>query len=466
MNENKSHFDVFRYLGIVKRRKWFFIIPVIVIYISFMVLSFLLPKIYEARAIILVEEKKVVNPLLSRLAVSTTVASRLNALREEILAWPRIFQLVERLKLNKDVKTPLELERLIAGIRRNIGLQMRSNEVVIIAYRDKDPKSTQKLVNTLCDILIERNKSIQAEDTESAIGFINEQLAIYKEKLDKSEEELRKFKEVYGMGMLSERRMTTSDQKGTSIPEDSPAGVTLFQINQQLANLEAELVMASIDCTDEHPRITGIKRRIESLEEKRREYIEEAAQKTGVEATAYIEIADSFPRQQEELTRLTRGKAINERIYAMLLERMETAKITERLDASENRTKFRIIEPARLPLMAKKPNKVKYNLLGIILGGMVGFGFVYLLEFTDSSFKSEDDLKNMFGYPVLGNISRIITEDDLNKKRKFASKVTFITGIIIILVIFTLIMVMRKGVILPKVAGFIQDLMYKVASKI
>ena len=67
MKDIKAKFDFSKYLLIVVRRKWFFVIPLIVIYTSFLVSSHFLPKVYEAKAIILIEEKKVVNPLLHKL---------------------------------------------------------------------------------------------------------------------------------------------------------------------------------------------------------------------------------------------------------------------------------------------------------------------------------------------------------------------------------------------------------------
>lgn len=444
----KQKFNLGDYTQIFLRRKWFFITPLLIVYISFLVSSYFLPKIYEAKAVMLIEEKKVVNPLLKNLAVSTTVAQRLTALREEILAWPRLFQLVERLGLNKDIKTPLDLERLILDIRRNINLRMKSQDVVTISFRGKDSQNTQELVNTLCDILIKRNLSLQSEDTESAIDFINQQLSIYKKKLDESETALRKFKEVYGLGNLPQVSNTVTTKSTVVTTSDQnvvPMGVTLIQINKELADLEAELVIASVDSTPEHPRIKDLKRRIQSLKEKRNQYIEEVATKAGLDPQSYVNIADSLPRQQEELARLSRDKAINERIYAMLLERLETAKITERLDTSENRTKFRIIEPARLPLLPIKPNRLKLNFLGILLGGVIGFGFVYLLEYTDSSFKNEEELKEYFGYPVLGSISKMVTEEELKHKNRVTWRVITIIFIFIVILTISLIFLNKIG---------------------
>ncbi len=413
MEEQKQKVNIQDYIQIFLRRKWFVIIPFILISTTFFVSSFILPKIYEARAIILIEEKKANNPLLKNLSASARAVTRLEALQEEVLAWPRLFQLVDRLGLNKDVNDPLSLERLIVRVRNDISLKMRAGDIMTISYRSKNPEDTQKLVNTLCDVLGQRSVLSQLEDTESAIDFVNDQLIIYKQKLEASDASLRKFKEVYG---------------SSQVQGDASVGITLNRINDELATLEADLVMASVDITDEHPRIKDFKRRIEALKSERYQYIQRVAEEAGVNPEAYSNIADSLPRQQEELARLTRDKVINEKIYAMFLERLETARITERLDSSENKTKFKVIEPARLPLVPIQPDKIKINILGLFLGLAVGLGLAYLVEYLDSSFKSAEQLKNAFNISVLGSISRIITPKDLKERIILRKRMWWVTG--------------------------------------
>ena len=419
--EKTNKIDPFHYIGILRRRKWLIIIPLVISYIAFFIHGLTSPRIYEAQAIVLIEEQQVVNPLLSNLAVSRTVSSKMTALSEEILAWPRIYQLVERLELNKNIKDPLELERLIAGIRKNIILRMKSSEVLTIAFRGENAKGTQELTNTLCDILIQRSESLSEEDTASAIDFINEQLALYKVKVEDSDKKLREFREVYGQDSSSV----------TKLPLD--------KINDEIAKYEADLVMAYVDCTDDHPRVQDLKRRIEDLKVTRNEYIQELATKAGVAPDSYINIADSTPRQQEELVRLTRDKTVNEKLYAMFLERLEAAKITESLDQSENRTKFRIIEPARLPLSPVEPDMAKLNLLGILVGIMVGFGAVYGLEYIDSSCKSEADITEQFGVKVLGSVAKIISQEQLAQSKERTKKIVKAATIFFVIVFVVLL---------------------------
>lgn len=418
--ESKPQINYQDYIRIFFRRKWFFIIPLVCIFVLSVVAGFVMPKTYEAKATILVEEESMVNPLLRNLAVSTSVGSRLQKIKEEILSWPRLLQLVEELDLNKDVKNPLELEELIQGIRKKISLQMRSSDIIVISYQDEEPHTTQEVVNTLCDILIRKNILAQSQEADSAITFIEEQLSVYNVKLQDSEEALRKFKETYGLQMPLATR-----------------------INDDLAQLQAELTGMLVDCTEEHPRVKELRRRIASLKEKRLQQIKEAARNMEAEDYSdYISIADSIPKQEQELARLTRDRQVNEELYAMLLERLETARISKQLESSESKTKFKIVEPARLPLKPTKPNKLKVDFLGLVLGGMVGFGSIYLVEYTDHSFKRAEDLKGAFHLPVLGSISKIITEQDI-KKGKARTKRNWILASIFIplLIIFSVLII-------------------------
>lgn len=80
-------------------------------------------------------------------------------MREEILSWPRVVQLVEELGLNKNKTTPLQFEKLIADIRMRISVSMKGVDMITISYHDRNPAITQKVVNTISDIFIRKISS-------------------------------------------------------------------------------------------------------------------------------------------------------------------------------------------------------------------------------------------------------------------------------------------------------------------
>src|SRR4051812_12931443 len=88
------------YYMVIRHKTWFFASVLVSFFIS-LTLAFTLPKIYRAETVLLVEGEKMLNPLISGIAISPSVAARMRTLREELLSWQRLTLLVETLKLDK-----------------------------------------------------------------------------------------------------------------------------------------------------------------------------------------------------------------------------------------------------------------------------------------------------------------------------------------------------------------------------
>jgi len=134
---------------------------------------------------------------------------------------------------------------------------------------------------------------------------------------------------------------------------------------------------------------------------------------------------------------LARDVRVNENIYNMLLQRLETAKITQRLQTSKEGTRYTILDPPRLPLKPFKPNKLLLAFLGLVAGAVAGAGLVMLREFFDHSFIDVQEAKEYLGVPLLGATSKIMTPDTIRiekEKNQWLVSITVVSGIIIVIV--------------------------------
>ena len=93
------------YLKVFFRRKEYFIIPAFIGLILGICTGMILPAEYRSSTVMMVEEGKTDNPLFNKLAVSTSVTQRLTAIRESMLGWTNLTQLVKRLGLDREIKT-------------------------------------------------------------------------------------------------------------------------------------------------------------------------------------------------------------------------------------------------------------------------------------------------------------------------------------------------------------------------
>jgi len=407
------------YLKIIFRRKWLLIIPVVLGIIGGVIAANTLPKVYRASTLILVEEGRIINPLIKDLAVSTSTAQRLSVLREQILGWDRIKQLIATLNLARDVKTQLQFEDLVKGLRRSIKVQLRGRNIVLISYEGKDPVKAKNIVKTITDIFIAENLKQQNKETENAIAFINDQLLLYQKKVKQSEiasmeEKLNNLlvDSTNKHPMVIELRKkikATKDELARgdySIKEEASVAdskAELKELKEELKQMREELTTASLDAS------------------------EGGANRARFAATTNDKLYKLLLLDKINQVASPRDLNVNKKLYDTLLERLETAKITQSLEASKEGTRYTVLDPARLPLRPVKPKKWLVLMMGLFLGTCAGGGLVFAAEMFDHSFLGVDEAKKFLERPILGAVSKIITAKDVRAQKIRNIKITVLS---------------------------------------
>jgi capsular exopolysaccharide synthesis family protein len=108
----------------------------------------------------------------------------------------------------------------------------------------------------------------------------------------------------------------------------------------------------------------------------------------------------SIPDEQIELARLERQRTANEKIYMMLLEKAEEAKISE---ASEIGT-VSLLDRALVPTREIRRKKIVNLMLGFIMGLVISIGVAFVIEYFDTSIKSIEDVEKSLKIPLLASI--------------------------------------------------------------
>ncbi len=400
------------YLKIFFRRKWMVIIPSFAGLILGICLSVVLPRQYASSTTIMVQEGKSDNPLFNNLAVSSTMMQRAQSIRETILGWDSLVKLVKRLNLDQNVKSTLDFERLILGLRRDIDIKMRGQDIIVLSYVNENAQRAQQVVQNVTDIFIERNVSVQNKETSDAIKFIEEQLRVYRGKIKSTE----------------------------------------------IADLKEKLNALLIDSTEEHPLVKQyrslISKKMDELKKDNLEYTEserlsaesanpmiEQIKKSLDTLTTDNAVAGttSNPEDNKDIykvllidkldTVMARDANVNENIYNALLQRLETAKITQRLQSSKEGTKYTVLDPPRVPFQPIKPNVALVIFMGLFLGIAVGAGLTFLSEFMDESFLDVQEASQFLDTPLLGAISKINTQESLTAVNEHNKWILFVMGI-------------------------------------
>lgn len=416
------------YLKIFFRRKWLIIIPAVVGLVSGIIAGNVLPKAYKASTLILVEEGRVINPLINGLAVSTSMAQRLNVLREQILGWDRMLQLIKALNLAKDVRSQEQFEALVKRLRRHIDVTLKGQNLITISYEGSDRVEAHNIVKTITDIFIAENLRQQNKETDDAVNFINEEVVLYQKKLKQSE--------------IAEME----DQLKKLLVDSTERHPIVVELKRKIAQAKAEMEQGKFNV--ETSTAAGSENELKTLKEELSKMKEELSKSTLDASDSGANRAKMASNTNEKVYKLlllermdkvqARDGDVNQKLYNELLARLETAKITRRLESSKEGTHYTVLDPARLPMKPVKPNKIVTMLIGLVLGTGIGVGLVFLMEAFDHSFLGVDEAKAFLGLPIFGAVSKIVTQDDIAVQRLRNTRITaasVVTGVVLLVVI-------------------------------
>jgi len=133
---------------------------------------------------------------------------------------------------------------------------------------------------------------------------------------------------------------------------------------------------------------------------------------------AYRQRLEAAPGLESQLTELMRDYTTLQATYQGLLAKSQEAKVAANLERGQIGEQFKIIDSARLPQRPISPNRLLINLLGACFGLAVGAGLGGLLEYRDTSLRTEDDVLVALTLPVVALVPTMTTTFDRVKRRR------------------------------------------------
>lgn len=120
---------------------------------------------------------------------------------------------------------------------------------------------------------------------------------------------------------------------------------------------------------------------------------------------------NTVPQTEAQLTQLTRDYEVTKAEHTALVQRLESARLSDQADATNSPVKFRIIEPPVRPLTPVAPNRVLLVTVVLFAGLAAGAGFALARDQLKPVFVSRGMLAAVTGLPVLGCVSLLRTTD-------------------------------------------------------
>jgi polysaccharide chain length determinant protein (PEP-CTERM system associated) len=164
-------------------------------------------------------------------------------------------------------------------------------------------------------------------------------------------------------------------------------------------------------------RIRELQLEIQNLDQRIAEKQTEQQRIGNVIATYQRRIA-VVPTHESEMTELMRDYDTIQKSYTSLLTRKEDSKTAADLERRQIGEQFKILDPAREAEKPFSPNRQQLDLMGAVAGLALGLALTALLEYLDSSLKTEDDVVQALMLPVLALIPLMATIEDARRVQK------------------------------------------------
>jgi len=243
-------------LAVWSRRRWLALISSLLpLTAGVSVVSFL-PNVYRSTATVLVDRQQIPETFV-RSTVTSALETRLQTISHKILSRSRLADLIDRFGLYTALRERVPFEDVIARMRSDIKLDLKSAEArgqreatiaFTITYLGGVPETVAVIANTLASFYIEENTRTRERQATGTAQFLNVQLADTKRRLDQQEQRVSDFKRRY-LGELPqqlETNVTTVErlhaQLRVNADNQTRASERRLALSSQLAEAESLLL--------------------------------------------------------------------------------------------------------------------------------------------------------------------------------------------------------------------------------
>ena len=300
-----------------------------------------------------------------------------------------------------------------------------------------------------------------AEFKKQHIGMMPDQRGDYFLRLQQestSVEKLQTSVEIAKRQRDELRRKIAGDANGAGVLAGAPSAQEIqaaTSIDARIHESKRQLDELLLKFTDQHPEVVALKESIARLEERRRKelggvratsagaddksslVVDPVMQNLQIALnTADVQVAaleeelarargslsdvrqklSTGPEVEAELARLNRDYGVTKAQYEALLQRLESARISNNADRTED-LHLKVIEPPQLTLRPVRPNRRLFLGALFALSLLAGAGIAYLYAKTEPVFFTKSSITDVLELPVIGVVSLAQTQQEISERR-------------------------------------------------
>ncbi|MBD5653705.1 MAG: polysaccharide biosynthesis tyrosine autokinase [Candidatus Eremiobacteraeota bacterium] len=344
--------------------------------------------------------------------------------------------------------------------------------ILNVSFTWKDPATSAKIANAFAAVFVDRERQLVSHQADQVISFLQQQIPAAEDHMHAADAALAAYQQRTGIADLPTQTQTEIANSAALVAKEQAAEIEArqaaaslgtvqaelaatpativgsqnvagnpvrAQLEGQVATLRGQLDAARKQYTDDYPTVITLKAQLaEAQRELKRQSTsvnagsstvpnpvyqqlsqqasQLEAQVTGAQAQAQTlhrqsiaakPVLDRLPEEARRITDLQRAARASESVYETLQRKYQDASISKTTAISG----VSITQPASADSYSVTPNILLNIGIGIFVGLTLSIVSVLLAEFFDDRFRTEDDVKDRLGLPVLAIIPELPAGD-------------------------------------------------------
>lgn len=482
--------DLKHYGRLLSRRRGVILLCAVATLCATLIALAFIPNQYESDVTLMIEDDRLVSDELQKLMggmmrTPTTYGAeeeRMTKLVNRIRSRPFLERVVRSLKMDQD---PLVQKRAAEECRKRPGVSPDEMAVRILVQNlesriafarvgpgvykvivaDLKPENAQLLATWITGLFVDTSSRDALDRIRAAHDFGKEQLKIYEDQLQRSEDALERYKQsaitrTLQPHMVRYENLAIAEGLARRVSDEAAlARVRLKPYSAALAvhgyGSEQPALLADPELVDLEGSLTvalqnemrnrlagtpteigewpppgaystlrqGLLRQIETVTARHYPTASSAARDALARyAFAKIDLdaqlraseslgnaiatsrrqAEATPGGEIELDRLTEEVETNRRLLQSFQAQLVASDVSQAVEQTKLGMKIDILSPAPLPLKPSRPNRPKTLLAALLLGPLIGAGIAFVSEVTDPVLRTTSDFARVVPEPILG----------------------------------------------------------------
>jgi tyrosine-protein kinase Etk/Wzc len=330
----------------------------------------------------------------------------------------------------------------------------KTSSVVGITFVDSSTKRAEIFLDTMIEIYNDDAAADKNFISDNTSKFIANRLVLITQELDGVEQDVENFKQSNGLTDIeSEAKLFiegSNEYNNLSVKNEIQLSVVVSMLDFMKKSTAADLLPANLiegqgntselissynklvlernrilkSATLSNPMVVKLDQQILSLKANVTESLIRLQSNLNIQKRnlkgqegLFDSKIGKIPVQERQFRVIARQQKVKEQLYLYLLQKREETAISLAATAPN----ARVIDVAKAAKVPVSPKKNIFYLVALLMGILIPFGILYLIELFDTKVKSRFNITDNFNIPFLGDVPRSVTPNDIIDSRSRTS---------------------------------------------